>query len=263
MVEARPELPLIPYLVLPDIFLCILIAVQAPPVLRLLGFVLHTYVSAHGLRFTTGDPLQDYGIGSAFSGQFFTALHLLWLTRPVNEFRHENDRVGRSTSELPLWKRVWWTFSVNHSPRGVGWSYQVSNVPARPSQRRWSFVCSRLLKAARSFLLVDIAQTYLHSNPLFSLQGPEARSITSQGPLLLCVNIVAYMCTPYGMMNMQYSLISAVSVALRISHASAWPDPYGSWVDAYTVRNFWGKTWHQMMRRVSLFLIVLQYCRCW
>ena len=23
------------------------------------------------------------------------------------------------------------------------------------------------------------------------------------------------------------------------------------------------KTWHQMMRRVSLFLIVLQYCRCW
>lgn len=117
---------------------------------------------------------------------------------------------------------------------------KVSNVPARPSQRRWSFVCSRLLKAARSFLLVDIAQTYLHSNPLFSLQGPEARSITSQGPLLLCVNIVAYMCTPYGMMNMQYSLISAVSVALRISHASAWPDPYGSWVDAYTVRNFWG-----------------------
>ena len=128
MVEARPELPLIPYLVLPDIFLCILIAVQAPPVLRLLGFVLHTYVSAHGLRFTTGDRLQDYGIGSAFSGQFFTALHLLWLTRPVNEFRHENDRVGRSTSELPLWKRVWWTFSVNHSPRGVGWSYQVRHT---------------------------------------------------------------------------------------------------------------------------------------
>ncbi|ETW77548.1 hypothetical protein HETIRDRAFT_51982, partial [Heterobasidion irregulare TC 32-1] len=90
--------------------------------------------------------------------------------------------------------------------------------------------------------------------PLFSLQGPEARSITSQGPLLLYVNIVAYMCTPYGMMNMQHSLILAVNVALGISHASAWPDPYGSRVDAYTVRNFWGKTWHQMMRRYISFI---------
>lgn len=87
---------------------------------------------------------------------------------------------------------------------------------------------------------MDIAQSYIHTNPLFQLPMSEAVSITSQGYLRQCLNIIAWGCTPYGMMTMSYYIIGAASVAFGISEPKVWVDPYGRWKDAYTVRRFWG-----------------------
>lgn len=62
----------------------------------------------------------------------------------------------------------------------------------------------------------------------------------SQGCLMLPVNIVARFGSLVGTIAMQYSLLAATFVALGISPPRDWPELYGRWSDAYTVRRFWG-----------------------
>ena len=64
--------------------------------------------------------------------------------------------------------------------------------------------------------------------------------LSSQGYLMLPVNIVARFSSLVGMIAMQYSLVAAIFVAAGISQPRDWPEVYGHWSDAYTVRRFWG-----------------------
>ena len=88
---------------------------------------------------------------------------------------------------------------------------------------------------------MDTAQTFIHTNPLFGRSADfEKVSITCQGLLYRCLNIIAWMSTPHVGVRMQYYQISAISVALGFSTPADWPDPFGKWSAAYTVRNLWG-----------------------
>jgi hypothetical protein len=52
-------------------------------------------------------------------------------------------------------------------------------------------------------------------------------------------------------MDLSYRLIAAVAVAMGWGGPADWPPMFGPWTDAWTVRRFWSKTWHQMMRTVA------------
>jgi hypothetical protein len=119
----RQPLSIFQYLILPDIALCFLIAIYPSKTWRFSAISLLFYSNVKALSYTTGDGLQDYAFGSTLLTQLFTAIHLLWLTNPLVEFRHKNDVVP--PSEQPWLKRLWWSFCVNHGPRGIGWNYQV------------------------------------------------------------------------------------------------------------------------------------------
>ncbi|KAG6826148.1 hypothetical protein H0H92_000956, partial [Tricholoma furcatifolium] len=116
-------------------------------------------------------------------------------------------------------------------------------TPPRPNMTRGAFIASRLVGAVACFLIMDAAQTFIHTNHLFS-QGVASTtssiSITSQGLLYRWFNIVAWMSTPLAGVRMQYYILGAISVAVGHSTPADWPSPYGKWSDAYTVRNLWG-----------------------
>ncbi len=48
---------------------------------------------------------------------------------------------------------------------------------------------------------------------------------------------------------------SILSVAVGLSEPRDWPPLFGSPRGAYTVRNCWGRVWHQMLRKVSVILL--------
>jgi hypothetical protein len=52
-------------------------------------------------------------------------------------------------------------------------------------------------------------------------------------------------------MDMTYRVISAVAVAVQWGGPDDWPPMFWLWADAWTVRRFWSKTWHQLMRTVA------------
>ena len=65
-------------------------------------------------------------------------------------------------------------------------------------------------------------------------------NLWSQGYLMLPINIVARFSSLVGMIAMHYSLLAAIFVAVGFSQPCDWPEVYGRWSDAYTVRRFWG-----------------------
>ncbi|KAJ3830664.1 membrane bound O-acyl transferase family-domain-containing protein [Lentinula raphanica] len=235
------------YLVLPDLLLAIVLAFGLQLRFRVVFYLLFSYACISGLQYTTGDKFQDYSAGSTLGGQFFTAMHLLLFAEPLTEYRHREDKDdprGRS-----LWRRTIWSWRIIHSPRGLGWNYEVSNIPPRPLPcSKWTFIRSRVLQIIRFFLLIDLAQSYIHTNTLFT-NPPVNATITSQGWLLQMISGAAWMSAAYAGMSMNYCTFAIIGVGLGLSKPEDWPDTFGTWKHAYTVRNFWGKFWHQMIRR--------------
>ncbi|KAH9915716.1 membrane bound O-acyl transferase family-domain-containing protein [Fomitopsis serialis] len=245
-IAGRPALPVLPFFLVSQLGHACLIAVSPRWPGRLVGTVaLYTFI-ASAYKFTTGDAQRDYSIGNTIAIQTFSILLLNWLTNPIHDFRHERD--DSAPADLSFFRRVWWALCVINSPRGVGWSYEVANTPPRPSEPRWLFVRKICLSAFRWFLFVDLAQSYQRSNQLFSRRDMD---LSSQGYLMLPINIVARFGSLVGMIAMQYSLLAAICVALGISLPRDWPGVYGRWSDSYTVRRFWGRTYHQLLRRLT------------
>ncbi|THH16561.1 hypothetical protein EW146_g4108 [Bondarzewia mesenterica] len=237
-------------LIYQDVILSLLVATKPPVLVRFLGYCLHAYISVRGVSYTTGDPLLDYTFGTALGAQIFIGIYLLWLTSPVDEFRHERDVLP--PREMSLWRRLYWASTACLSSRGVGWNFQVTNLPPRPRESRWAFVRSRLLRIAWYFVMIDMSETYMRLNKIFVSRGIYARrSISSQGYLLRCASIIVYWARLYGLLALQFSIPAVIVVALGIHKPADWPDAFGSWKDCYTVRNFWGKTWHQTLRRFT------------
>jgi hypothetical protein len=50
-------------------------------------------------------------------------------------------------------------------------------------------------------------------------------------------------------LSLAYGAVAVLTSLIGLYEPKDWPDVFGSWTEAYTVRNFWGKTWHQFLRR--------------
>ncbi|KZT63106.1 hypothetical protein DAEQUDRAFT_229749 [Daedalea quercina L-15889] len=246
--DTRPVLPALrlPLLLVIHIGHACLIALSPRRSGRIIGTIALYSLIACAYLTSTGNAQGDNSIGIYIANQAFIIVLLNWLTDPIHDFRHERDY--SSPAGLPFLHRVWWAMCVIDSPRGVGWSYKVANIPPRPSEARWPFVRKKLLSAFRWFLFFDIGQSYQRSIPMFSRPDVDLRS---QGCLMLLINIVAHFSGVVGSIAMQYSLLAATLVAFGISLPRDWPDIYGRWSDSYTVRRFWGQTYHQMLRRLT------------
>lgn len=115
----------------------------------------------------------------------------------------------------------------------------MENIPALPKLRRGAFIFSRYLRIIWHAFLVDVCQSYMDVNPLFSLSGEEAQSLRSQGFALNVLNILAMFTPAYCMISLSYDLLSIVAVALGVTEPRTWPLIFGDWKEGYTVRRFW------------------------
>ncbi|EKM52834.1 uncharacterized protein PHACADRAFT_176840 [Phanerochaete carnosa HHB-10118-sp] len=228
--EERPPLPLGTHVIAPHIVLALLLAVKPRPYLslRLSAWVALTAALSYATRIDTGDDFDNWSVGILLICLSFTAFVLLVLWDPVVDYRHESWQPEQSMSRMPFWKRT-----------GIGWNYQIPHLPPRPTHTRPQFVVSRTFRVVWYIFIADIAQTYIGTNPLFSLSGDTARSMRSQGPLLMLPNVTAYMAISYCTLNIYYDATAIFAVAFGFSRAKDWPVVFGRWREAYTVRRFW------------------------
>ncbi|KAI6120485.1 hypothetical protein EV401DRAFT_1407107 [Pisolithus croceorrhizus] len=193
----------------------------------------------------TGSKMADYSFGAILGTGVLQSVRFLLLVRPMEEYRHESDKVP--AYELPFMQRFFWSLNVVYSPRAIGWSFMAENsvVPVEPRhQTRASFIASRLRWLLSHYLLLDVATLYMRCNPVLSSRA----SIASQGYIMQCLNVAVACCQYYAMLTCMHCAAAVLAVGLNLSKPQAWPQLFGRWKDAYTIRKFWGKVWHQMLR---------------
>ncbi|KAH9949040.1 membrane bound O-acyl transferase family-domain-containing protein [Amylocystis lapponica] len=249
--QNRAPLPFLTYYILSNIVLSWFIALRLPLSVRLAAFAVFTYATfwAATTFTSTGDAVQDYSIGTTFMSVAFNTFHLLLLSDPLKEFRHETDTVP--PIELPFLRRAYWASSVVNNARGVGWNYQVAHLPPPPTSTRRAFIISRLFRIVWLYLIADALQSFaLHVlNPMYLPEGGDALPLTAHGIPWLCINVAFRWPFVYWVFLLQQSVLAVVHVSLGLSEPRHWPDICGSWLDSYTVRRYWGRTWHQLLRR--------------
>ncbi|KAI6044223.1 hypothetical protein EDC04DRAFT_2890002 [Pisolithus marmoratus] len=202
-------------------------------------------LAANMSLFHTGDAVTDYFFGTFLGATILRSVRILLLVRPLEEYRHESDKVP--AYQLPFIQRFFWLFKMTRSPRGVGWSFMAEHsvVPVDPRHRtRASFIASRLRWLFSHYLLFEATTLYMNSNPVFRSKA----SVTSQGYIMQCLNAAAFHCQTYAVLTCIHCTLAVVAVGANLSEPQAWPQPFGHWKNAYTIRKFWGKVWHQILR---------------
>ncbi|KAG1815115.1 membrane bound O-acyl transferase family-domain-containing protein [Suillus subaureus] len=187
----------------------------------------------------TGVGYVDYMLGSTIASYAVHSFYLLSLGRPLKSIKN-GDKLKVHEH---WWKRILHVAHVMQSPRGVGWNYQVNNVPAAPRQPRRSFILTSSLRAACHAVLFEVARLYVWYNPACSSVTVETRSYVAR-----CADTIAFIGLTYWGLNAGYFAMAAGSVALGLHEPRMWLDLFGSWRDAYTVRRAWGRTWHQTLK---------------
>lgn len=278
----------LPALSIPILYLALIITLALPigryRALLAVPFVIHTYLL---LNFTTGSLVSDYAIGSAIAQLCFKFLDFVVFSDAEREFQllsgkegevlgHEQEVLeqkkaagNESTSAYlnKIKKRITWADGLAFTARGIGWSWEVKNVPSHPSfettQKKLyailkfffhniiykdlsnpTFTILTLVRALRFYILIRIRTAILTAYP--------AHMFTEQH-----VTVQTVLCFVYGAqimfaLELSYALAAAVTVGMRICEPKEWPPAFGKWEDAFTLRRFWGRIWHQMERRVSL-----------
>ncbi|EKG10411.1 Cytochrome P450 [Macrophomina phaseolina MS6] len=212
------------------------------------------YLLLQAPRYTASDAAVDF-IGGVYMG----AVALKWLDfvvlhRTESEYHRSNPSASNpdiNTGQFDSWiSRLSYSFSLWTTTRGVGWSWQVKNIPrgVLAGYPRLRFVRMCLHRALWCLLGADFLHSVMMRTP-FNQSDPLPNLFLQPLPTRLLVAWTAGF-EAYCHLQLPYYIFATLTVALGISHPEQWPPIMGAFsVDSWSVRNFWGKCWHQQIRR--------------
>ena len=133
--------------------------------------------------------------------------------------------------------------------RGVGWEWETDTRTRAPPANypRGRFIFEHISWIVVEVLMVDAVSVYIRTTPVGKFPSQER---LVDAPLYLgCFRAVLLFLQSRWYMDLLYRCSAVIGMA--IWNPSLFPPLFGSWREAYTVRRFWGYTWHQMMRSLA------------
>ena len=197
-----------------------------------------------------------FGVGFTIASHLIFTAYLLFAEgsfpdhwRRVRDEVHTNTDAGDSDkppSNFPLAKKLWWMIDIAYSVRMIGWvQEQRSSMPPHPQDSRRTFLWKTFLKFIVNTAVTDFMESVYAPSPAFDYRlhdptdGPE--TYLAAVPLLRRVPYVLAFGVGVGTgMSAMHNVMALVCVGLCNSSPTLWPDIWGRWRDAYTVRKLWG-----------------------
>ncbi|KAL4967234.1 wax synthase family protein [Aspergillus stella-maris] len=177
---------------------------------------------------------------------------------------HPQKPESEDATKLSPTQRLLWSLELLTVTRGIGWNWRVSSFPKPlPATSRSRFVTTQLLKFVAMYAALHVIEVTCRMILLSSSSpspGPSPPSAPSSLPIPY--NLHLYIVIVFGCATKIYSHfaililpLSALCVGLQVGPTSwrsptAWPSNFGRLRDAYSIRRFWGITWHQQLRRL-------------
>lgn len=200
----------------------------------------------HTVFFTRSDDiLLDYRLAMAVTAELFVSSDFILLRKHQPEIRQIGQK--RPTSEMSVFARLWWAAKLSVAARGVGWSFEpTDHLPPRPTTSRRRFIISQLAWLGVYGLEQDIISIIMRAHPCYSKNGPSFGALGWLWRTTIWIHpVMAYL-----KLSIPHTALSIICVAIGVSEPGDWPHIFDSLWKAYTVRNVWGRVWHQMLRKV-------------
>ena len=205
-----------------------------------------------------------YAVGHRIALHFGFTAYLLCTEGPFpDHWRRVRDEVGvgadaggsgNPPSNFPFMKKFWWMVDIAYSVRMAGWVQEPRDcLPPPPSPSRRTFLWKTSLKLIRNLIILDLLTLVFARNPVFDhrVHGP------TDGPETYLAAIPLLRRAPYVLafglwlahwFKILHDIAALVCVALGCSSPALWPDVWGRWGDAYTVRKLWGCVFQEPSR---------------
>ncbi|KAF7181914.1 hypothetical protein CNMCM7691_001302 [Aspergillus felis] len=152
-----------------------------------------------------------------------------------------------------LLNKVKWSVELWSCWRGQGWNFADQHLQrgAEQTQSRLDFLITNAGRILLNRYISDMVRKYAfcafwpahHANGV----SVDFRSLPMLHRHLL---VGAQLVRDALMLNSEYRKASLLFVGLYLSTPDRWPGLFGSPADLYTVRNFWGRVWHQIFRHL-------------
>ncbi|KAG8164187.1 hypothetical protein KVR01_006105 [Diaporthe batatas] len=139
--------------------------------------------------------------------------------------------------------------------RRVGTPWQVRNTPSTAgleSQRRTTFLLGRIAMTIPAYIFVDIMTSLPPPDPAF-LRADKAAlfpvdSLGVEDIIFRLATTISYWVITGICLMVMNNTGAIIGVLLGLCRPVDCPPPFGSFLEAYTIRRFWGISWHQMLR---------------
>ncbi|KAJ6614594.1 membrane bound O-acyl transferase family-domain-containing protein, partial [Mycena sp. CBHHK59/15] len=232
-------------------FLCVLALAVKPSPYRRLFFIPLLLMSPYMLSLDVGHVTANYMIGTVWFTYLFAASDWILLTDVQRELHMVKplQRADEPIEKASLSRRISWGMKLWSSTRGIGWAHEPRHaLPPRPSPStpRSTFVLSQILWAVVLAVLLEAVNFFNMPNPALYPGGP---SLAAYGWVWRYEAVWAWGMPMYLLGVVQHHFAATLSVATGSSDPEDWPPFCGSITHSWSVRNFWGRTWHQSMRR--------------
>ena len=194
-----------------------------------------------------------YTVGITIGFHFIFTAYLLFAEgsfpnhwRRIRDEVQAKDDLDRLPSNFPLTKKLWWMIDIAYSVRMIGWVQEPRNgIPPHPSPSRRKFLWKTFLKLIVNTIISDFTTSVLALSPAFDNRlhdpsdGPE--TYLAAIPLLRRVPYILSLTIGMGASTSAIQdAVALVCVGFCGSSPTLWPDAWGSWRDAYTLRRLWG-----------------------
>ncbi|KAM6492380.1 Membrane bound O-acyl transferase family domain containing protein [Amanita muscaria] len=160
-----------------------------------------------------------------------------------------------SPATLPFFARLEWATHLLNSPRFIGWAQEPSKaLPPRwrEHQRTNSikkFSLDQLVRLTLYVVLFWLAAIY---TPRYRLgDGKDLFGIPLTALGRRGMGILLGLIPIFTFFDGGHRFASLIFVLCRKWQPKDWIPLFGSWLEAYTLRRFWGQTWHQTLRKYT------------
>ncbi|KAI0634095.1 membrane bound O-acyl transferase family-domain-containing protein [Trametes polyzona] len=250
--DGRPPLPVFTFIVLPNIILACIMALRPPGIVRVGASLVLLYAVVYAaMTYGVGSVTGNVSLASTVFGNMFLNIMLFtWFMDPVKEIRYLKS--PGSLAEKPVLTRIWHCLCFMPNMRLIGTTAQVANVPPFVKRTRAQYILHRLRQIIFSLAMLDLLEAFIHTHhhlydpAVYDAHLPAAgvaRYLARAGCMAIWLLMI------YSVLKLSYVVVATVSMATFLWEPEDWPEVFGNWSEAYTVRRLWGRAWHQCLRR--------------
>ncbi|KUJ18906.1 uncharacterized protein LY89DRAFT_732445 [Mollisia scopiformis] len=232
--------------------ICILSIFLPPGPIRLSTGLLLLILIIHATFWTYAPTYNEYTVSTTSMTTLFAWIDFVACHDLEHDFwKVEKDAEGHVVEKrVPngVWEKLKWSTLFWFGYRKIGWNIQVSSIsPAVPSDYpRSRFLRQMFLKTIKMYLSLDLASTSLRL-----LSHSRNNADFFKEPLFTQVlSGWATASRAYFGMSFIYHIAAFIAVLLSLTPLSSWPPINGSFrQNFFSVRQTWGRLWHQFIRR--------------